>query len=241
MPILKFKSTYTDQEYELEAYERVENNNKLFIVSHNALKNLLHSELLASLEIKYEVKMLIASKEHSVAICTMQDKNGRRTTDIGESTTLNLETEIARGIPATTAWNRALDRCIISHLGFNGRVYSTEEINEDTTPVQPAEKQSAQKTDVIPEAHTARKTTQATAPQKTSAAATHNSDEIAKLGDTMIKVARYATNPQKLSALWRNDNAMVHWICDKYTPSSEFTANIKEACIRYRDLMSKEK
>ena len=237
MSILKFKSPYTQKEYELEAFEKDEGNGAIFVVSHTALKNLLNVELREELDVKYEVKMLLVSQTQNVAQCTIVDKNGRRTQEIGESTTSTLETPIAKGFPATTAWNRALDRCIIAHLGFKGRVYSTEEIAEleNTATQVPTENKNE---NTAPPARKPSNQKQAPAtPAPAPATATSQTNSATKLGDTIVKLARYSGNPQKLSVLWKTDAPMVHWICDNYTPSSTAAEQVKQACIQYRELM----
>lgn len=231
MSNLKFRSPYTGKEYELEAFEKEEGNGTLLIVSHTSLKNLLNNELRDELEIQYDVKMLLVSQGHCVAQCTIKDKHGRRSQEIGESTATTLETPIAKGFPATTAFNRALDRCIIAHLGFKGRVYSSEEISDfEKETVQP---DSAEKTSR--EVSTSKQPPQQKAPPSAPRQTTHNN--AAQLGDTVIKLARYSGNPQKLSVLWKTDAPMVNWICDSYTPSGPAAEKVKQACIQYRDLM----
>lgn len=131
----KIYSNNLKMEFEVNTTERVlEYGEIIETVNHDSLENIMYNHLVLdkNLGVKYSMKPLVLSPEHSVFECIITDNDGRFVHAIGESTTSSLKTTIALEYPSLISSQRAFDRAIIRYLGFTGRVYSNTEIMDDT-------------------------------------------------------------------------------------------------------------
>lgn len=97
------------------------------IISHADLEDIVLNQI-DDVRFSYSV---IETTKPPVFICKMDYEN-RHVEAIGEATYASLTTEIAKQFPATMAANRAFDRAAIRLLGFEGKVYSDNEIDKTT-------------------------------------------------------------------------------------------------------------
>lgn len=82
------------------------------IIPHDAIRDIIHNKIPERI-VRYDTMPIVTTLTHCVAKCTMTDKDGRRVEELGESTESTLETPIAKGYPATMAFQRAFDRAAI--------------------------------------------------------------------------------------------------------------------------------
>ena len=126
--VKKIKSLYTNIKYELETFEKVNNEGVMTIISHNSLERLMHNVLMKEdCAVKYDLNFIECTEKHTVVECIIWDNKSRRISAIGESSYKSLNSDIARQYPSLTASQRAFDRAIIRYLGFEGRCYSDSE------------------------------------------------------------------------------------------------------------------
>lgn len=142
------KSKYIERDFDFEPVEmEVENGNRITIIPHSVLFDIIQNQLQDKEHITYEYKTHLVSREHSFVECVMSDRKGRVVCEFGESVQDSLKTDISKTIPGTMAAIRAFDRAALRFLNFEceGKVYSDNEIStEDLEPVQAEPKKTKQ-------------------------------------------------------------------------------------------------
>lgn len=134
----KVLSRYLKQEFEVASYESQENGESVQVISHEALEDIVHNQIPAEKNVRYDFTDMAITRNHCVIRCTVSDKDGRRVQAIGETVPETLETEISQNYPALMASQRAFDRAVIRYLNIPGKVLSSLE-NPDKDAVNHGE------------------------------------------------------------------------------------------------------
>ena len=236
----KIKSNYLGIEFEFCIVEVELENGPKQLVSHNSLQQIIQNQIPAEYQLRYDVTFEVCTPSFCVAKCTMIDAKGRRIQEIGESQPDTLYTDIAKGIPATMAYNRAFDRAAISYLNLegmaSGRIYSKEEFDLSSSS---QEKESAQKfneenfsqglgeedflmdgLDPFDEA---------------DLASNNAKSESSDFGKTIITFGRYSEKPRTIEDLcsnWKKNGKWVNWAL-RQTPQNDEEYRQLEALKQY--------
>lgn len=125
---MKLYSKYLKEEFEVNVTETDSEGKVISVISHDSLRNIL-IDLSARKGVSYGYTPLEVSQFHNVFLCTVEDQNGRKITEIGESTKYTLVGNIGKGYPSLVAAQRAFDRAVIAYLGFDGKFLSSTELS----------------------------------------------------------------------------------------------------------------
>lgn len=262
-------SNYLNDDFAVRVFPAVDNPS-IKVISHDSLKNLLYNVLVVKypdLNIKFDTKLEFAKETgpnpgdgHFVYSFTIWDIRGRKVTEIGESVPATLESQIARTIPAMTAFHRAMDRAIISYVDFEGKAFSTEEgvaynknasygpapqqtelptpkASEKAAPVgkQPqATTNSSNKTSSTPATKPAQQTSKQTSKTASAAKEEASSNKSAKYVGENLKI-NFPTSKHKgktIDATWHDDAGYIDWIAgDGFKPTSDAAKKLKDAAL----------
>lgn len=201
----QIKSNYLQEEYDVSCWEMKQRDRTLIIIEHAALEDIVFNNLHIE-GFRYDLIPIAGVSNHPVVKCVMEDGNGRRIVAIGEAHPSSLINEISRQNPTIMAGNRAFDRAAIRYLDLDGKVYSSEEIqdnneeNEPDTNVKTAQDDNCNK----PVCNTA--------PEVKDKS---NSDAETHPGDVVINFGKY-----------RGKNMTVAQICDSDDSWVEYTINM---------------
>lgn len=124
----QIKSKVFNLTFETKTFESVEDGNSVNIITHEALEGIIHDQLPANVEVRYDFTVVASDISHCVVQCVMSSvAPKRRIVAIGETVPDTLETDISKQYPCTMACNRAFDRAAIRFLGLEGKVLSNLE------------------------------------------------------------------------------------------------------------------
>lgn len=259
----KVLSRYLKQEFEVASYESQENGESVQVISHEALEDIVHNQIPAEMNVRYDFTDMAITRNHCVIRCTVSDKDGRRVQAIGETVPETLETEISQNYPALMASQRAFDRAVIRYLNIPGKVLSSlenpdkdavnhgetkvnlDEVAPDKAPVTtgaPTKTENAEpKPTAAPVNNAQQKATEAPQKPQTAAAPANQSAQnnpaasaSAGPGAMMCNVGKYRSKPQTISQIYAVDPGYISWITsDKYTATTENAKALKKACVEF--------
>ena len=124
---MKIYSRTYEKEFDIELCPKEQGEN-FDVISHKSLQDIHDVDLRGELTTKFEV--LNDNPNHSVVKVVISNKDGFAVEEIGEKTKCQGDTEIGKSFPTTTAYCRAFDRAMIRIMGFVGKFYSDQELND---------------------------------------------------------------------------------------------------------------
>lgn len=130
--ILKLKSPTLNKEFELEAYQKVENGREISIVAHNTLLKMFtqlqfeHAVIGDPILLRY--RDVVVQNNHIVIEAMINYKGFDFLPQAGESSKETLNSTISRDYPYLETQKRAFDRAVIAFLNFPIKMYSDREI-----------------------------------------------------------------------------------------------------------------
>lgn len=235
------------------------------VISHDSLKNLLYNVLVVKypdLNVKFESKLEFAKETgpnpgdgHFVYSFTIWDIRGRKVTEIGETVPSTLEGDIAKSIPAMTAFHRAMDRAVISYIDFEGKAFSTEEgvaYKKETYAPAPQKVDSPSPKAAERPAPVGKQPQGTSATEKTSSRSSVSEQTRNKSASSSAKSASAKTAaPEKyvgenikinfptskhkgktVDATWHDDSGYIDWLAgDSFKPTNETANKLKNAAL----------
>lgn len=188
------------------------------VISHEMLEDIILNQIPKSLGIQFEYNVVTANPAHSVVLCTMRDAEGRQTSAVGESSPKTLDTALALKYPTQMASKRAFDRAAKMYLN----------VEEDSSKYRDASRSNGQANITPPPVvYPSNETT-----GNESAAGSE------VLGDTIVTIGAYKTNPTKISDIYISNRNWFDYIADKYVQSkSPELLEQADKMRKYRELM----
>jgi len=225
----KVYSNYFKKEFELLTIEKQEGDHVMQILTHEGLEDLVHNVIPTEEGVTYDFRFENTDVNHSVVVCVVADKTGRRIVDVGESIPATLDTDIAKSYPTLMAKQRAFDRAVIRFFAFPGKTYSnteipvnepqqTNQIKESATGIQSASVEDKKEEDTPKEAPIQKQETPREQPSQTQTTTQESAQDAGNPGEVMMKAGSKKFK-MTVAQVFASDVSAVAWVRKNIKPS----------------------
>lgn len=127
---MKIFSNYAGKDLDFDVMEKIVDGKNMILIKHDSLRDIIYNQLKLSAKGYITYNYVSTDRDHSVVECTIDDGEGRVSTELGEAVPETLDNAIANSYPTLTAAQRAFDRAAILLLGLQGKQLSNSEMCE---------------------------------------------------------------------------------------------------------------